>query len=119
VKRRFRLTGSDQFQRVRQSGRAIRLPLLIMVYLRSSSSAPRIGVIAGRAVGKAVQRNRAKRLLRHAIKPFISEIQTGWDILLIARKPLLEATFEQIREAIGLALSRANILAETDELTGN
>jgi len=93
--------------------------MLIMVYFRSASGSPRIGVIAGRAVGKAVQRNRAKRLLRHAVIPFISEIQTGWDILLIARKPLLEASFEQIQEAIGLAFYRSSILAETDERDGS
>lgn len=119
MKRRFRLTGSEEFQKARKYGRVVRLPILVMVYLPVARDFPRIGVVAGRGLGRAVQRNRARRLLRHAVKPFIPEIRSGWDILLIARKPLLQATFQEIQDAARLALHRSNILVETDEFAGH
>ena len=75
----------------------------------------RIGVVAGRAVGKAVQRNRAKRLLRHAIQPYLAVLPVGWDIMLIARKPILAATFLQIQDALTSILHRSKLLLDINE----
>lgn len=70
----------------------------------------RCGVTAGRSVGGAVQRNRAKRRLRSAMHPLLSGLKPGWDIVLIARQPLLEADFVQVQAALSVLLRRANLL---------
>jgi ribonuclease P protein component len=70
----------------------------------------RIGVAAGRAVGKAVGRNLAKRRLRAVLAPLIPEIVPGVDILLIARKPILEASFPKLQVAIRQLLNKANLI---------
>jgi ribonuclease P protein component len=67
-------------------------------------------VSAGRRVGGAVQRNRAKRLLREAARTFIPELSPGWDIVLVARQPLPKAGFQEIREAISSLFRKAKLL---------
>ena len=87
-----------------------------MVVLPNELQIFRIGVVAGRSVGKAVARNRAKRLLRHALQPYLSKISAGWDILLIARTPLAKATFQQTFDAIGSLIQRAAIFQDINEI---
>jgi ribonuclease P protein component len=70
----------------------------------------RVGVIAGRSVGKAVQRNRAKRMLREAAGPLLPDIKPGVDMVLIARAPILKASLTQVREALRNLLIKGNVL---------
>lgn len=114
MNRNFRLTQSTEFKRVRRSGRSYAHPLFVLVVLPAEGEITRVGILAGRTVGKAVQRNRAKRLLREAIRPFLSKIKPGWKLLLIARNPILEANFTEIQVCLSQLLTRANLLAEVN-----
>lgn len=87
---------------------------MVMVYLPNDAETIRIGVVAGKPIGKAVQRNRAKRLIRSALQPFLHEISPGWDILMIARKDILAADFHDILEAVRSLLLRS-LLIQRDE----
>jgi ribonuclease P protein component len=73
------------------------------------------GVAAGRSLGKAVKRNRAKRLLRSALQPYLSSIIPGWEIVLIARRPILEANFQQIQSALRELLQRARLMTRIND----
>ena len=71
----------------------------------------RFAVAAGRRVGPAVARNRAKRLLREAVRSHLDEIEPGWDCLLIARHGAADATFLDVQTAVGQLLSRAHLVS--------
>jgi ribonuclease P protein component len=92
---------------MRSFGKAVRHPFLVMVYQPNETGAIRIGVIAGKQIGKAVQRNRAKRLMRSALQPLLNQIPAGWDLLFIARSPILEADFQSLQQAIESLLFRS------------
>jgi len=110
VQRRFRLTRSTDFKRVRRSGKSYAHPLIVLASLPGETEALHIGVTAGRSVGNAVHRNRAKRLLRAALQPFLNDMILGWDVVLVARQPLAEATFQQTCAALAVLLKRAHLL---------
>jgi ribonuclease P protein component len=145
VQRKFRLTRSEDFKRVRRSGKSYAHPLVVLIVQthdkRSNpvdkrsgaasamdeqsatltSIAPvnpprvKIGVAAGRTVGTAVTRNRAKRLLREAMRPLIPNLASGLDLILIARPGLVSATLEDTRQALLTLLQRAKILIPLNE----
>jgi ribonuclease P protein component len=71
-----------------------------------------VGVSAGLAVGNAVKRNRAKRLLRASMNGLIGQTVPGSDILLIARSPLPAADLLLTRAAVTNLLKRAGLLAQ-------
>ena len=113
MKRRFRLTRSTDFERVRRSGKSYAHPLVVLVAFRSENDPLRVGVSAGRSVGSAVARNRAKRVLRACISDFIPNLACGWDLIFLARQGLVEAGYGDARRAVELLLKRAGLLKPT------
>jgi ribonuclease P protein component len=112
VNRKYRLRGSTNFKRVRLQGTAIAHPLFVLIYTPNSTGRVRVGVAAGRSIGNAVQRNRAKRRLRASIQPFLEQIQNGIDLVILARKPLLQASFSQINKAMAKILADQHLIVE-------
>lgn len=111
MQKKFRLTRTEDFKRVRQSGKSYAHPLVVLLAQESETPHPiHVGVAAGKAVGSAVQRNRAKRILREAIRPLLKSLPANWDVALIARPALASATLEETRAALIHLLRRAKIL---------
>lgn len=111
MQRKFRLTRSTDFKRVRRTGKSYAHPFVVLVVQASEAPRVRVGVTAGRSVGGAVQRNKAKRLLREALRPLLPQLIPGWDLVLIARPALLLSTLQEIRQALTNLLRRAQVLS--------
>ena len=116
MERRIRLRRSVDFERVRQEGRSWSHPMLVLVAAPNSVGLTRIGVVAGRRLGTAVARNRAKRLLREAARHLYPRLTPGWDLVLIARHPILtvkepqvEAALEQLAREAGLLRTQEGV----------
>jgi ribonuclease P protein component len=95
--------------RVRRSGKSYADPFLVLIIKAGKDPYSRFAVTAGRSVGNAVQRNRAKRLLRAALQEVITHVPSGYQGILIARKPILEAKFQEISLALNSLLDKAGI----------
>ena len=115
MQRKFRLTRSEDFKRVRRSGKSYAHPLVVLIVQRHDQPRVKVGVAAGRTVGTAVHRNRAKRLLREAMRTLLPNIVSNLDLILIARSGLVTATLEDTRRALLNLLQRAQILIPTNE----
>ncbi len=115
MQRKFRLTRSEDFKRVRRSGKSYAHPLVVLIVQTHDQPRLKIGVAAGRTVGTAVYRNRAKRLLREAMRTLIPSIASNLDMILIARPGLVSATLEDTHRALLNLLQRAQILTPRHE----
>ena len=110
MQRKFRLTRSEDFKRVRRSGKSYAHPLVVLIVQMHDQPRVRVGVAAGKPVGTAVARNRAKRLLREAMRSLLPNTASNVDMLLIARAALSGATLEETRQALLTLLGRAQLL---------
>ena len=116
MQRRFRLSRAEDFKRVRQTGKSFAHPLVVLVIKANESKDNlRVGVTAGKTTGSAVHRNRAKRLLREAMRPLLPNIASGFDLILIARPKLVTSTLTETRSALINLFQRANILIPLNE----
>lgn len=115
MQRKFRLTRSDDFKRVRRLGKSYAHPLVVLVAQPSEHDHLHVGVAAGKTTGTAVHRNRTKRLLREAMRPLLPGIASGWDLILIARPALANAALTDAREAVLNLLRRAKLISIDDQ----
>jgi len=110
MQRRYRLRRSADFELLRRSGRQIRHPLAILIVRANGKQSSRFGFMASKRLGKATERNRAKRRLREIVRPQIDMIQPGWDILIIARHAMTKAKYVEIDDAVSQLLRRAGLI---------
>ena len=113
MERKNRLNHTLDIQRVRRHGKSIAHPFFVLIYYRDKSvdHAP-VGVIASKAVGGAVERNRAKRVLRSAADGLHENIQPDCMVLLLARQELLDHDTPEITELLASQLKKAGIFRE-------
>ena len=109
-----RLRGQKDFDRVRRDGRAWAHPLLVLNIVDNDQAFSRYGFIAGKSVGNAVARNRAKRLLREAMRQRYDGIEESRDLVLIARKQMKGVRLDQVNAALDELLNRAQFNQETN-----
>lgn len=112
MKHRFRLTRSTDFKRVRRLGKSYAHPLVVLVALRNETGDLHIGVTASRTVGHAVERNRVRRRLKACFDEFLSNIRPGWDLVAVARQPIVQAEYSAIRSGIARLLEQAGLMVE-------
>ncbi len=100
-----------EIREIVQRGSALRSERVV-VYLARGSGPPRAAWIAGRRVGGAVVRNRARRILREAWGRVVPRVQDGWRAVLVARQPIATARAADMAEEVGRLLGRGGALKE-------
>jgi ribonuclease P protein component len=118
VKRKFRLTHSNDYKRVRHTGRSYAHPLSVIVVGEGQDENPRVGILVSKALGGAVQRNRVKRQLRAIVTNALPLITQKVDIIIIPREPASRASFQEINSAVMILLGRAGLVGANDNDSG-
>ena len=113
MQRRHRLRRAADFDLLRRKGKRWYHPLVVMVVRANNQQISKIGFSASRRIGKAVSRNRVKRLFREVIRRQVQDIEVGWDCLFIARSGAAEASYLELETAMTELLQRACML-DTD-----
>jgi ribonuclease P protein component len=68
-----------------------------------------VGLVVGKAVGNAVQRNRVKRRLRHLLRERLATLPDGADLVVRALPAAETATSVELGSALDKALSRLQV----------
>jgi ribonuclease P protein component len=77
----------------------------------------RYGFSITKSVGKAVVRNRVRRLLREVVR--LKSLKSGWDIVFVSRPSAATADYHQFDESVSKLLGRARLLQYKNEENGS
>ncbi len=109
------LTRREQYALVYNEGSSWVSSLVVMKALPNGLSLSRCGFSVSKRVGKAVIRNRVKRLLREILR--VTPLQPGWDIIFVARPAAAATDYANLRKSVNDLLSRARLkLREYEEV---
>lgn len=106
-----RLSKKKDFELVLKKGKGFRADFLVLEKNKNNLNQTRFGFIVGRKISKkATLRNKIKRRLRRIVQMKLSEIKTGWDIVLIARPGLENKNFREMEIILNKVLKRAKVI---------
>ncbi|BAF69991.1 ribonuclease P protein component [Nitratiruptor sp. SB155-2] len=92
-----------EFDYVYKRGIAFHSPYFVLFYIPDKDM--RIGFVASKKVGKAVQRNRAKRVLKALFIQYFDQLPIG-RYVFVAKPKLLGADFKRIDQEMTKILER-------------
>lgn len=81
--------------------------LLVSYVAKNKLGHNRIGITTSKKIGKAFQRNRARRVIREAYRLLLPEISTqnGWDFVFVARSQTTLCPMQEVYRTMRKQLS--------------
>ena len=110
-----RLRHPKEFQHVFQHGKKLVASLFVLYVLPTSALHSRLGLTVSKRIGKAVARNRVRRLMRELFRQHKVLIQPPCDLVFVARRGAAEASLEEYIQQFVRLLRRCQRSGEAKE----
>jgi len=94
------LKENRDFLRLYRRGKCKASPVLVTYCMKNKTQICRFGITATKKVGHAVDRNRAKRLIREAFRSLSGEIPAGWDFVFVSRGKTPHTNMWNVRDTM-------------------
>jgi ribonuclease P protein component len=109
--RASRVMQNRDFLRIRQQGERLAQGCLLANWNKLPEGArPKLGVVTSRKIGGAVQRTRARRLLRESFRLHQHEFTQPIELILVARNSIAGKKFADVEKDFLATLRRAGLL---------
>ena len=119
VMRMQKLKENREFRRAYNRGKVFVTPFAVIYVTRNRTGDVRLGITAGKKIGKAVKRNRAKRVITAAFSSVLPKIQDGLDFVIVARTRILKIKSTELATIFEKTLESAGALKNNNEENTN
>ena len=102
-------TNSD-FRRAYARGKSYTNPALVLYVRKTRAGSCRIGITASKKIGNAVQRNRARRVIREAFRQINLPLKGHYDLVFVARTKTVFKKSTEIYDIMLPMLADAGII---------
>lgn len=108
------LNSNSDFRRAYGRGKVYTNPALVTYIVKNRAGICRIGITTSKKIGNAVERNRARRVIRAA---YCSQIdpQGGFDIVFVARTKTVHKKSTEISAIMRKHLISAGVIKNAEE----
>lgn len=83
---------------------------IVFYWYKNRQSLNKLGITVSTNLGKAVCRNRIKRLIRAAYSSRKDELSVGYNIIVVARSKCAYATFADIKKAMDYCIGESELI---------
>lgn len=103
------------FRRAYNRGKSFVSPFVAVYINKNRTNEVRLGITAGKKVGNAVCRNRAKRVITAAFREVLPQISVGYDFIIVARTRILTAKSTDVAKSLNKILKSAQFCLVTSK----
>ena len=100
---------NSEFSRCYARGKSYVHPQLVLYVYKTKSKNTRVGLTATKKIGGAVQRNRARRVMRAAIAEHLDYNIGGYDLVFVARAQTTKIKSTQLSKTVAKLLEKAGL----------
>lgn len=101
---------NSEFRRLYRKGKSEAGGFVVVYYKPNKLGYNRVGFTVGKSVGKAVVRNRIKRLMRESYRLTEDRLIGSSDMIIVARNRAAGKTYEQISRDLKFVLHTLGIM---------
>lgn len=94
--RKKKIKSKKDYDRVYQRGRRYSARSCVVLWTNNDLGNNRYGIVVSKKVGKAVERNRARRRLREVIRKMDNRMLQGYDVVVVAKKGAVDMAFVEL-----------------------
>lgn len=106
-----------EFRRAYAKGKSLVCPFAVVYYFKNRYGNIRLGITAGKKIGGAVARNRAKRVVTAAFRNCLPQVKEGYDFVIVARTRILSIKSTVLQNSLYKLLKSADLLKENEQTT--
>lgn len=110
MKRIDKLKQNWEFRRLYSRGKCEVTEAFILYFAKGKQGRVRLGITAGKKIGSAVKRNRAKRVLTAAFDSCLPDIKKGFDFCMVARGRVLALKSTEVAKLLKRKLSENGLI---------
>ena len=105
----LRLRKDSDFKNIYRKGKSRATKTLVVYFIKNDLGYTRVGYSISKKVGKAVTRNRIRRLIKENLKD-IPDLKDGYDIIFIGRIPSSESNYKEIGKSVWYLFRKSGVL---------
>ena len=118
MKKTTTLKLNKEFRRLYYRGKSVVRGNIVIYAAPGRRGTTRIGITCGKSIGKAVRRNRVKRLIRESFRLLGERVRPGYDIVFVARGRAVSAKMRHVYRDMETGLLMLGII-ENEKDTDN
>lgn len=103
------LNQNTQFRRLYRRGKSVVTPTMVVYVSKNREGMNRLGITAGKKVGGAVQRNRAKRRIRELYRLNQGRLENGYDFCIVARTFTVRAPYKKLVQDFRMSAEKLGV----------
>jgi ribonuclease P protein component len=110
VMREKKLRKTKEYATVYRRGEKIYGKYVLLFFMPNQQEISRFGVVTTKKVGNAVIRNKWRRRIKEIVREYGDDLQSGYDIIVLARPRIKESEFSSVKKDITRVLRKARLL---------
>lgn len=106
------LKRNNDFRRLYAKGKSFAGGYIVIYASKNRLGVNRTGLTASKSLGKAVVRNRLKRLMRESYRQLDGKIAKGYDLVIVSRKRAIGKSQGQIMKDMEYAMKKLGLIEQ-------
>lgn len=104
------LKENRDFRRLYGRGKSYVSPVVVTYVMKNRCKQLRYGITTSKKTGKAVRRNRSRRVIREAFRLLSPNVKQGYDLVFVARGRTPYVKCGEVKDAMEIQLRQAGVL---------